>query len=245
MDAGRRFAIETFGAHGPEIRDKVPQLAREEHEAMADAQDASGHRDVAVYGQFWRGMLERFEQFGTLPGAALVRPGQAPYKVPVINHVALMAWRYGAGSDKGALDKRFFTSEARVRLTNLDPGAVQEELNLGIPKGLSGEEASLAITAEQVLREQMVRKLVVVTIGSAPSGLYDITWGQVAAGADQHLTWAGFNESLLSLASSSNGLAEVGRTFTDGELPERELHLHQDAGRDEPYVAGPTPSRDA
>lgn len=89
MGDGRRWAIETFGAHGVYIRDLVSRLVREEHTASADAQEASGHRSRGVYGEFWRGILEKFEQFGKLPGATLIRPGQAPYSIPVINGAAL------------------------------------------------------------------------------------------------------------------------------------------------------------
>jgi len=95
VDQGRRWAIETFGTYGVHIRDLVPRLVREEHTASADAQDASGHRSKGVYGEFWRGILEKFEQFGKLPGATLIRPGQAPYNIPVMNGVALFPWRYG------------------------------------------------------------------------------------------------------------------------------------------------------
>src|SRR5213082_3486600 len=94
METGRRWALETFGRLGPQIRDQLGDMISSEHEASVDAQEASGHRSHGVYGQFWRGILEKFESFGRLPGATLIRPGDAPYKLPVVNEVALFPWRY-------------------------------------------------------------------------------------------------------------------------------------------------------
>ena len=77
MDEGRRWAIETFGANGVYVREQVSLEVRAEHIASADAQEASAHRSLGVYGEFWRGILERFEAFGKLPKetiASLLKP---------------------------------------------------------------------------------------------------------------------------------------------------------------------------
>lgn len=101
MDIGRRWALETFGQYGPRLRDEIADMVVREHEASLDAQEACGHRSQSVYGEFWRGILERFEAFGNLPGASLVRPGDAPYKLPVVNGVVLFPWRGTRCSARG------------------------------------------------------------------------------------------------------------------------------------------------
>lgn len=238
MEDGRRWSIETFGAPGVYIRNLVPQLVREEHTASADAQDASGHRSKSVYGEFWRGILERFEVFGKLPGATLIRPGRAPYNIPVINGVALFPWRYGRSRDGDLATTPFVTSEARTAMLDLRV-ATQPELNLGVPRPeLTEEEQQLAEVVEAAMADAEVssRKLVVVAISSSVIALHDITWGDVTLNDDGYLVY-GFSESLTSLKPSKPfSVPDKGKTFTSGELPTRELGVHgaDEASGDDP-----------
>lgn len=238
MEDGRRWAIETFGASGVRIRDLVPQLVRDEHTASADAQDASGHRSKSVYGEFWRGILERFEVFGKLAGAALIRPGRAPYNIPVINGVALFPWRYGRSRDGDLTTTPFVTSEARTAMLDLRV-ATQPELNLGLPRPeLTEEEQQLVEVVEAAMADAEVssKKLVVVAISSSAIALHDITWGDVTLNDDRCLVY-GFSESLTSLTPSKPfAVPDKGKTFTSGELPTRELGVHgaDEASGDDP-----------
>ena len=204
MEDGRRWAIETFGTPGVYVRDLVPQLVREEHTASADAQDASGHRSKGVYGEFWRGILEKFEQFGKLPGATLIRPGQAPYSIPVINGVALFPWRYSRSRDGDLATTRFVTSEARAAMFDLSEVLIQPELNLGLPRPeLTAEEQELAEIVEAAMSDAQVTsgKLVVVAISSSVIGLHDMMWGDVTLNDDGSLDW-GFRENLMGMKSA-------------------------------------------
>lgn len=239
MEDGRRWAIETFGASGVYIRNLVPQLVRDEHTASADAQDASGHRSRGVYGEFWRGILEKFEQFGALPGATLIRPGHAPYRIPVVNGVALFPWRYGRSTDGDLSTTPFVTSDARAAMFALGGVAMQPELNIGLSRPeLTEEEQQLAELVEAALTDAHVTtgKLVVVTISSSTMGLHDLTWGEVALNDEDCLEW-GFHETLLSHAAPRIQAApDHGKTFTSGEPPTPELGLQGDAD-----VAGADP----
>ncbi|MFE3759493.1 hypothetical protein ACFXO9_34770 [Nocardia tengchongensis] len=89
MDDGRHWPIQVFGTCGPRMRDEIGQMVEADHAASASAQDACGHQSQSVYGQFYAGISERFAEFGKLPGAVLMRPGRAPYPMPVVNGVAL------------------------------------------------------------------------------------------------------------------------------------------------------------
>jgi len=242
VDDGRRWAIETFGAPGVFIRDLVPQLVREEHTASADAQEASGHRSKGVYGEFWRGILEKFEQFGKLPGATLIRPGRAPYSIPVIHGVALFPWRYGRNRDGDLARTPFVTSEARAAMFDLSGLGTQLELNLGLPRPeLTPEEQQLAEIVEAAMSDAHVTsgKLVVVAISSSVIGLHDMTWGDVTLNSDRCLEW-GFRENLMGIKPAKPfAVPDEGKTFTSGEPPAKQIGLQ---GEDEHKAAGDGPS---
>jgi hypothetical protein len=242
VDDGRRWAIETFGAPGVSIRNLVPRLVREEHTASADAQEASGHRSKGVYGEFWRGILEKFEQFGKLPGATLIRPGQAPYSIPVINGVALFPWRYGRSRGGDLVATPFVTSEARAAMFDLSGVETQPELNLGLPwPELTPEEQQLAEIVEAAMSDAHVTsgKLVVVAISSSVIGLHDMMWGEVTLSSDGCLEW-GFHENLLGMKPAKPfAVPDESRTFTSGEPPAKQIGLqgedeHEAAGDDDP-----------
>ncbi len=241
MDDGRRWAIETFGANGVYIRNTVPQLVREEHTASADAQEASGHRSRGVYGEFWRGILEKFEQFGNLPGSTLIRPGQAPYRIPVVNGVAIFPWRYGRDNEGDLTATPFLSSDAREAMFDLSEVEVQQEFDFGLTRPeLSPEEQELADVVEQAIREELISsgKLVVVAISSSVNGLHDMTWGEVSLAEDGCLQF-GFNESLMGLKPIKPFAVPDGtKTFTTGEPPAKDLGLQ---GEDEDEAAGDDP----
>jgi hypothetical protein len=220
-----------FGWHGAHIRGRVAELIRKEHSASADAQEASGHRSRGVYGEFWRGILERFEEFGKLPHAALVRPGRAPYAVPVVNGVAIFPWRYGRTRDEDLATTPFVTSDARSAMFALGGGAAQGELNLGLPgPGLTPEEQELADMVEAAISDAQVTagKAVVVAISSSPMALHAMSWGEATISNDGCLEW-GFFEDLIEVAAAGPvGAVESRKTFTAGEPPMKVIRLQSD-----------------
>jgi hypothetical protein len=234
MDEGRRWAIETFGANGVYVRERVSLEVRAEHIASADAQEASGHRSLGVYGEFWRGILERFEAFGKLPGATLFRPGEAPYNIPVINGVAMFPWRYGRSRDRELASTPFTTSPAREAMFDLGGLELQGEFDLGVRRPeLTDEEQELVNLVEKARESEIVTsgKLVVVAISSSPSGLHEVRWGDVSLTSDGCLTF-GFSESLLNLKAAAApkpyAVPDGDWTFTSGDLPEKNIGLPGD-----------------
>lgn len=231
VDEGRRWAIETFGSYGVHIRERIVELIREEHASSADAQEASGHRSRGVYGEFWRGILERFEEFGNLPHAALVRPGRAPYKIPVVNGVAIFPWRYGRTRGEELAATPFVTSGARSGMFALDSAGTQSELNLGLPgPSLTPEEQELADVIEAAISDALVTagKVVVVAVSSSPMGLHAMSWGEVTITNDGCLEF-GFLEDLIELAPSGpGGAVDSRKTFTAGEPPAKVIRLQSE-----------------
>ncbi|WP_237081332.1 hypothetical protein [Mycobacteroides abscessus] len=226
VDEGRQWAIETFGEYGVYIRGRVAELVQQQHVAMVDAQEASGHRSQGVYGLYWRGILELFEEFDSLPNAMLIRPGRAPYRIPVINGVALFAWRWGRARGDELASVPFATSDARLAMFELDDVATQGKFDVGMPDpGLTVEERELADTVEAAINDGSVtaNKVVVVAISSSPMGIHDMSWGEASVTGDGRLQW-GFAEDLAAVPISGlTGVSGSGKSFTGGELPEREL----------------------
>lgn len=222
MDTGRRQALEIFGPYGPQIRSQIAEMVKAEHEASVDAQEASGHRSHGVYGEFWRGILERFELFGALPSASLVRPGEARYKIPVVNRVALFPWRYAKNREAALTVTPFGTSDARLAISSLRPPPVQMSLDLGLPDpGLSDEERELLAAFQTVAGDPVVSfgRMVLVAISSSVRGLFSIEWGEVELDSAGFVEWIGSPESLLSLAPTKPvPTSEVG-TFASGQPP--------------------------
>jgi len=224
MGAGRRWALETLGTYGPRIREQIAQMVKDEHVSSLDAQDASGHRSRSVYGEFWRGILEKFELFGDLPGATLVRPGGAPYRIPVVNGVGLYPWRYAKNRETELVSTPFGTSDARMALADLRPPAVQGAFDFALPDaGLTEEEQDLLATFQSVTADPVVTssRLLLVAISSSVNGLFSVQWGEVALAPTGYVEWIGFHESLMSMQSSQPVSTAPTRTFTSGELPSK------------------------
>ena len=222
MDAGRLWALETLGKYGPLIRCRIAEMVREEHESSLDAQEASHHRSRSVYGEFWRGILEKFEEFGQLPGASMVRPGEAPYKLPVVNGVTLFPWRFARHSDVELKATPFGTSDARMAMASLRPPVVQESFDLDLPEtGLSEEERQLLATLEAVTNDPVIAsgRLVVVAIASSTSGLFSVQWGEVELTSAGFVDWVHTPESLLAVTPFKPVSTSTPESFTAGDLP--------------------------
>ena len=235
MDAGRRWALETFGTYGPRIREQVAEMVKAEHVASLDAQEASGHRSRSVYGEFWRGLLEKFEAFGELPGAAMVRPGEAPYRLPVVNGVVIFPWRYAKSRETDFNATRFATSDARIAVTSMRTPSVQGSLELDLPNpGLSEDERQLLAALQADDPVIASSRLVLVAISSSVSGLFAVEWGEVILNNSGYLEWVGTPESLLQLPPSKPASTSPSGTFTDGNPPKRFPDASTDQAADNP-----------
>lgn len=223
MDTGRRWALATFGQYGPRLRDEIADMVVAEHEASLDAQEACGHRSQSVYGEFWRGILERFEAFGNLPGASLVRPGDAPYKLPVVNGVVLFPWRFAKGRGAQVEATPFGTSDTRYAMTRLRQLPVQDALIEVDDTGLTEEERAFVSALQAVASDPVVggARLVLVAIACSPRGLFGIDWGSVQLDHGGHLEWDGFHESLLPFGRTALAAASTTGSFTAGTVPTR------------------------
>ena len=235
MDAGRRWALETFGTYGPHIREQIPGMVKAEHEASLDAQDASGHRSRSVYGEFWRGLLEKFEAFGELPGATMVRPGEAPYRLPVLNGVVLFPWRYAKSREAELATTRFATSDSRVALSTLRTPAAQGALDLDLPDpGLTEEERRLLAALHANDPVISSSRLVLVAVSSSVRGLFAAEWGEAKLNIDGFIRWVDSPENLLQLPSRQPASTSPTSTFTDGVPPKKFPNIEFDDTANDP-----------
>jgi hypothetical protein len=237
MDPGRQWAMEILGTYGPYIRDQIAEMVKTEHEASVDAQEASGHRSRSVYGQFWRGLIEKFEVFGELPGATLVRPGEAPYKIPVVNGVVVFPWRYAKNRETDFAVTRFGTSEARLAVATLRRPLVQGALDLDVPDpGLDEEERRMLAAIQEIADDPVVscKRMVLVAISSSVSGLFSVLWGEANLTSVGFVEWVGTPESLLMLQPSRPASTSPTATFTDGVPPKKFPDVDVDENSDRP-----------
>lgn len=238
VDAGRQWALKMFGEVGPAIRARVPEIVAEEHEKSAAAQEAWGHEAQFVYGNIWHGLLKTFEQqFGSLPGATTIRPGEAPYRVPVINGTTLYAWRYGRSGETEMGATQFATSPARTALPDLFQRTIQQALSdeFAPDLGLTQEDRHVLEVLEAVKAQpRNANRLVVVAIASSFHGLHRSIWGEMTITEDGYPQFAGFTEELLDIRTRPASL-ESTTTFTDGAMPDRkpEIIADEDDASDE------------
>jgi hypothetical protein len=220
-----------FGEVGLAIRARVPELVAEEHERSAAAQEAWGHEAQLVYGNIWHGLLTAFEQqFGSLPGATTIRPGDAPYRVPVINRTTLYAWRYGRSRETEVGATRFATSPARAALPELFQRTVQQTLSDEFTPdlGLTEEDRRVVeVLAAMKAQPQTTNRLVVVAIASSFHGLHRSVWGEMAITEDGYPQFIGFTEDLLDTRTGPASLDSTS-TFTDGAIPDRKPEIITD-----------------
>lgn len=233
MDTARRWSINTFGEYGPLIRTRVAEMVVEEHTASQDAQDASGHRSQGVYGQFWRGLIEKFEELGELPGAAMVRPGEAPYRLPVINDRVLFPWRFARSKDAELATTRFVTSDARSTLPLMRLPAAQEALALSVPDpGLTDDERDLLDALRPDDPQIASNRLILVAISSSFRGLFTAAWGEMQINGSGCIDTVGQWESLLHVPPSQPVSTSPSGSFTDGELPKKFPGSNSETGTD-------------
>jgi hypothetical protein len=231
MDAGRQWALETFGEPGPILRNKVIDLVVREHEASAAAQEAWGHDSQLVYGAIWHGLLKSFQELASLPGATMMRPGEAPYRVPVINGTTVYPWRYARNSETDIRTVPFATSPARAAVPDLVQRHIQPSLSPDFEPDLGLTDEDLKhLNVLKAVKDQPrgADRLVVVGVASNPYGLHRVTWGEVTIDADGYPTYIGFVEDLLELGRTGPASMEPGRSFTEGDLPNRKPEIITD-----------------
>ena len=229
-DAGREWALKTFGQDGVLIREQIPAIIRECHEKMANSQAAAEMPHAGPYGYIWRKCLYEFSRvLGKLPTAEVISvPG---YKLVAFNGVVLFPWRFAKESTVEIESRRFAVSGTRLSLFTGQHGDPHSLLPIEFDHPeLTDTEREFLDEAAKTLADTFDgnARVVVVPYASNPSALHSIGWGEAALGADGFLTFETF-ESLLDVGRGS--LVEVDavdEAFSDGPIPRPQLGVKQD-----------------
>jgi len=220
---GMAWSREVMGEAGLHVRAVAPQVLAATHATLAAKHVELDLGTAAVYGLMWlavpRALLRE------LDGVAEVRPYRprgAPYQVPVINGVPLVAWRYAKDRVTDIDQVPFGHPVSDTRRSLFVPLDLPLQLELGLGETGLGDDVIAALPAEQqqeldcylgVVRELAAdgRRIAVLGYASTPDALLRGHLGYADLGADDQLVWA-FREELqfpadLTGAAAANGPA--------------------------------------
>jgi len=232
VDAGREWSLETFGRPGPTIRKRIPELVNLEHNGCVGAQEEWGHEAQLAYGNFWYGIITRFHSaFSVIEGGGWMRPGHAPYRLPVVNGVTIFPWRFARSRETELEAVPFATSPTREAIPELRQRFVQDVISpeFSTPLELDEDDLKLLETLQAVQRDESTsNRLVVVGIASSVSGIHSVRWGEVALASSGYVKEIGHWESLLTSTATKPTSMDLGRTFAEGDQPSRRVEIRRD-----------------
>lgn len=233
-DDGRKWAIQTFGADGVQVRTLAPAIVRESHDKLANAQVEADMDHQGVYGNIWHRCLSQFAlQLGRLPSADRVAVPGARYSVVAFGDVVIFPWRYSreAGVEIGS--RKFAVSDARLSLFHTVNDKRGQQLNLGFEHPeLTAEEVELVDKQQHEALDAVMRqysRVVIVGYASNSSALHNVMWGEVKLGQDGFLIFS-TSESLMDLASSALVDVNDDERFDRGDVPTAVLGVKEAQG---------------
>ncbi len=224
------------GGQGPSLRldgraaliEVIVEALSEAHEDLAAAQVVSRQSGNGVYAQVWRSLCNALvARLGSRHDVELIRPGQASYRVPVIDDALLFPWRPPGGHEPLAVP--FGTSPTRRSLWE-----VQQPLPLLDLIAPEAGPESLEQATKEVFEQAAQRHLrvVLVAMTSDARRLRRIEWGEVAL-RDETIVWLN-NEILFDDDTTPQPATVNADTFSAGSPPAANLVLRrgdeQDAG---------------
>lgn len=216
-----------FGPDSDDVGQRIVEVMVEMHEAMTNSQEATTFPGQSSYGLIWKYLPLRLSAAlkATVLEVQSVRPGQAPYELPVLKGHVLVPWRVPGAQDPRAA--KFATTGTRRSLWSLS--SPEEMLALdGLPdQTVLAEDADLQAVLAEVAGDKL--KVVLIAMQSVSGRLHLIEWGEVTLREDGRLLW-GASAVLLDGSSGEPVPASVdGPTFADGEVPEPQVSSRPEA----------------
>lgn len=207
---GLAWSRQVLGESGPYVRSAVMRVLAATHETYAAQHLRNDLGSADDYGLMWLAVPRALvQELAGIAGVQVHRPKGTRYRVPVVNGVPLVPWRYAKDRSTAITDVPFGSpvSEARRSLFGLE---IQLELELGVTglgdavvaKLPAGEQQQLARYLQSI-RElaQEGRRIAVLGYASTPDALLRAHLGYADLGAEDHLVWA-FREELSVPAAS-------------------------------------------
>lgn len=217
---GLAWSRQVMGEAGPHVRVVAPQVLAATHATLAVKHVELDLGTAVVYGLMWlavpRALLRELDDVAEVRPH---RPYGAPYQVPVINGVPLVAWRYAKdrATDIDQVPFGHPVSDTRRSLFASLDQPLQLDLGLGLGETGLGDEVIAALPAEQqqeldrylgVVRQLAAdgRRIAVLGYASTPDALLRGHLGYADLGVDDRLVWA-FREELQFPADLTSGEA--------------------------------------
>jgi len=196
---GMAWSRQVLGAEGPHVRDALPRVLVTTHNRFVATNTALNLENAAPYGLMWLGVpKELVNEFAGLAGVQMYHPPRASYKLPVINGVPLIPWRYAKDRKTNVEGVLFGKPVSEPRKSVFQPLALQPQLPLG-DEGL-GEAILDELTPEQ--RQELdaygknIRELAaahslvaVLAYASNSEALHHCYLGYAELGEDNMLKW--------------------------------------------------------
>jgi hypothetical protein len=220
-----------FDEVGPYVRRRLPQILLEIHARYVATQVALDLDSNDAYGLIWLGLPKALvEDFEGVAGVQMHRPRWGRYRLPVINGVPVIPWRYAKDSTTDVDLVPFGRPVSAPRRAMFGDLALQAELPLG-EAGLGDEViAELPVQDRQEvdayiagIKELMQSSSVtaVLAYASTPDGVHRCHFGYATLRDDDTLDWQ-FREEVELSAVGRGGLklvhgAAQRPTFDSGE----------------------------
>lgn len=208
----------------------VTQALSESHEDLAAAQAVSRQSGQGVYSQIWRSLCGTL--ISTLKDGRwdvqVIKPGRAPYCVPVVGDALLVPWRPAGGL--GPDEVPFGTSPTRAQLWQQP--LLPAMLDLADDNDSDGSDDATtprgSIELDDIFDDAVSRSLrvVLIAITADAQRLHTIEWGEVTLNADGSVCW--LSREVLFDSRTSARPAEVTPTeFNAGQPPRSGVRLRE------------------
>lgn len=203
---GLAWSRQVMGEAGPHVRAVAPRVLAATHSTLAAKHVELDLGTAAVYGLMYlavpRALLRELDVAEVRP----FRPRGAPYQVPIINGVPLVAWRYAKDRTTDIDQVLFGHPVSDTRRSLFSPLDLPLQLELGLGEAGLGDDVLAELPAEQqdeldryigMIRELAAdgRRIAVLGYASNPDALLRGYLGYAELGSDDRLVWA-FREEL-------------------------------------------------
>lgn len=228
---GVAWSGNVMGQGGPYVRQRAPRVLLAVHSRYVAHQVAMDLDSNDPYGLIWLGLPKALvEDLEGMEGVQFVRPRGGRYRVPVINGVPLVPWRYAKDSSTDIDTVSFGQPVSKPRRALFGNLPVQLEFAMGdatmeedgvaplLPR--ARQEAEQFAAAIRELMEQG-RLVAILAYASTPDGIHRCYLGYATLQEDDTLNWK-FREEIEIATVRRSGLRMVqepsGRpAFDEGE----------------------------
>jgi hypothetical protein len=210
---GIGWSRQVFGEAGPHVRTVAPKVLTAVHNTLAAKHVELDLGTAAVYGLMWLAVPRALvRELDGITGVRPHRPKGAPYQVPMINGVPLVAWRYAKDRTTDIAEVPFGHPVSDTRRSLFTPVDHPLELDLELGEAGLGDKVVADLSAEEQQEFgnhlDLIRSLAsdghriaVLGYASTPDALLRGHLGYAELGADDRLEWAFREELQLPVAA--------------------------------------------